>query len=258
MLHDQLDSTAIERFLRRNVGLHLYEIGDLDPFFAPHVRWYGWTEGEQLRAVSLLYTASSPPTLLSFSDEYPSGTRAMLSALRPRLPRHFYGHISADLLPVLDAWSVVHRADMAKMVLRDAQRLTGFDAAGVHELGRRDADELLAFYRESYPHNWFDPRMLETGCYCGVRRDGRLISVAGIHVYSPRYRVSALGNVATLPGYRRQGFARKAVAYLCRRLLETVDVIGLNVQASNTAAMCCYANLGFVACASYVEAELRC
>lgn len=80
MFDEQPDLATIERFLRRNVGLHIYELGDLDPFFAPHVRWYGWTKQQQLEAVSLLYTASSPPTLLSFSDDFPAGTRAMMAA----------------------------------------------------------------------------------------------------------------------------------------------------------------------------------
>ena len=65
MLTDQLDTATIERFLRCNVAWHIYELGDLDPFFAPHVRWFGWMEREQPKAVSLLYTASSQPAAYS-------------------------------------------------------------------------------------------------------------------------------------------------------------------------------------------------
>lgn len=37
--------------------------------------------------------------------------------------------------------------------------------------------------------------MLEAGCYYGLGREGRPVSVAGVHVYSPRYRVAVLGNI---------------------------------------------------------------
>jgi hypothetical protein len=37
MLHDKGE---IEAFLRRDVSLHIYEIGDLDDVFWPHTTWY--------------------------------------------------------------------------------------------------------------------------------------------------------------------------------------------------------------------------
>ena len=54
--------------------------------------------------------------------------------------------------------------------------------------------ELGVFYRKWYPENWFDSRMLEIGQYIGIRDAGRLVSVAGIRVFSRENRVAALGN----------------------------------------------------------------
>ena len=60
--------------------------------------------------------------------------------------------------------------------------------------------------------------MLETGKYFGIRREGILVSVAGIHVYSPEYDVAALGNITTHPDFRGQGLGRKVTARRqCRR-----------------------------------------
>ena len=42
-------------------------------------------------------------------------------------------------------------------------------------------------------------------------------------------------------------------ARLCRSLRETVDHIGLNVQADNDAALACYRKLGFEIVAPYGE-----
>ena len=58
-----------------------------------------------------------------------------------------------------------------------------------------------------------------------------LACIAGVHVYSPRWSVAALGNVATAPELRGQGLARGACAALCRLLLdEGIETIALNVQ----------------------------
>jgi predicted GNAT family acetyltransferase len=124
-------------------------------------------------------------------------------------------------------------------------------------LSRTDLAEVTEFYQRSYPGNWFDPRMLETGQYFGLREQGALVSVAGVHVYSPQYRVAALGNIATLPDCRGQGFARRVTAAVCRSLLSSVDYIGLNVKADNSPAIRCYQRLGFETVTSYGEFALR-
>ena len=116
-----------------------------------------------------------------------------------------------------------------------------------------DLDELSAFYRDSYPSNWFDPRMVETGQYFGLREDDKLVSVAGVHVYAPTQRVAALGNIATDPAYRGRGLAFRCVARLCGNLLESVDAIGLNVKADNLGAIRLYERLGFERVAQYEE-----
>jgi predicted GNAT family acetyltransferase len=99
--------------------------------------------------------------------------------------------------------------------------------------------------------------MLDTGRYVGIRRDGRLACVAGVHVWSPTWRVAALGNVATLPSLRGSGLATSACARLCRVLLDDgIDVVSLNVRADNAAAIRAYEKLGFTRAAEYVEVSL--
>jgi len=83
------------------------------------------------------------------------------------------------------------------------------------------------------------------------------VCVAGVHVFSPRYRVAALGNIATHPAYRRRGFATMATAAVCTHLAPLCDCITLNVKADNAAALSCYSRLGFGVCASYEEHMAR-
>ena len=252
------DPATIERHLRANAGLHLYELGDLDPFFWPHTKWFGLRSpgAEGLRALALLYTGARVPTLLGLCPSASHGALfELLERLAPRLPAQLYTHLSPGLLPALTRrYDATHHGRHLKLILADADALTRAPTDGVEALGPAAGPELLALYARSYPDNWFDARMLETGQYVGIRDDaGALVCVAGVHVYSPRYGAAALGNVTTDPAQRGRGLARRAVARLCLNLRERCSIIGLNVHADNAAALACYRGLGFVELAAYDE-----
>ena len=254
-LHDRGE---IETFLRRNVFLHLYGIGDLDDYFWPHTTWYALVDGRDIKAIALMYTGVPEPTLLALGEEneIPS-LRDLLSSIVGLLPRHFYGHLSAPLRSILEEhYRAISYGEHHKMALVDADALTDVESPGVVRLSTADADALLSFYAESYPEHSFEPCMLDTNQYHGVKGPGGLICAAGVHVYSERYGVAALANVATHRDHRRKGLARIVVSELCRNLLETVDHIGLNVKAANTPAVRFYESLGFTVAASYEECQL--
>ena len=252
------DTSEIEAFMRRDAGLHVYEIGDLDPFFRPRTRWFGW-RGEALEALCLLYTGSTPPTLVALCD--PDGARAMtrlLEALDRRLPARVYAHLSPRLDECfLPNWTAHGHGRHLKMLLTDPGAVHAVNTGAVIPATAADVDTLRAFYDDSYPGHWFDPRMLESGQYRGIREAGRWLAAAGVHVYSPAYRVAALGNIATAPAHRRRGLGRTVTAAVCQSLLVTADVIGLNVLAGNMAARTCYENLGFTSVCEFDEMLLE-
>ena len=64
------DKEIIERFLRKDVDLHIYCIGDLDDFFWPYTIWYGSKHSGNIDAIALMYVGLSLPTLLALSNEY--------------------------------------------------------------------------------------------------------------------------------------------------------------------------------------------
>ncbi|MGW1060110.1 GNAT family N-acetyltransferase [Micromonospora rubida] len=251
-LRAEHDRVLLGRLLGRDPALHAYQLGDLDDFFWPYTSWF--RRGEQ---VALLYHAVAPPTLLAFADA--AGREelsALLTDLAPVLPARLHAHLSPGLAPVLAGW--FHVADGGahrKMALTDRARLAAVPGEG-EPLGAADLPELTRLYAAAYPGNWFDPRMLDTGRYVGVRRDGRLVAVAGVHVYSPVWRVAALGNVTTCPGYRGRGLGAAVVSALCRRLAADVDHVTLNVKVDNVAALRLYDRLGFTLVAGYGEYTL--
>jgi ribosomal protein S18 acetylase RimI-like enzyme len=252
------DRAAIAAFLCRDPQLHVYAIGDLDDFFWPYTTWYAMLDDDAIVEIALLYRGMATPTLLALTHGSLDRLRLLLESILDRLPPRFYAHLSGDLINAFDGRFRIDSYGLHwKMALLHPARLNEVDDSQAIMLGAADQAEIEALYEQSYPGNWFDPRMLETGCFAGVRRDGRLVSVAGVHVYSPRYRVAALGNIATHPAYRGHGFAAAATARLCQRLFDSVEYIGLNVTASNTRAINLYRRLGFEQIGSYEECPIE-
>ena len=254
------DRDVIAAFCRRRPAVHAYALGDLDDFFWPHTRWLGWQGANGLEQLVLLYDEPDPPVLLALAEPPVRSMRGLLAAIDAELPSSLYAHLSPGVVEGLAprfvpaSPPVEHR----KLGLLDASLLAGHpDGDGATRLGPEDVDEVVAFYERAYPGTWFEPRMLETRRYVGLREGDELVCVAGVHVWSPTWGVAALGNVATLPAARGRGLATAVCAHVCRLLLEDgIDVISLNMRADNDAASATYEKLGFAHATDYVEVPL--
>jgi ribosomal protein S18 acetylase RimI-like enzyme len=252
------DKKPIEAFLRQSTFLNLYGLGDLDDRLWPHTTWYVLQDGQGVRALALMYSGLSLPVLLALGDRELPALQDLVCRIRPLLPARFYAHLSGDLSGVLAADYIVKSYGLHyKMALMNRDWLAGSEGGGAVALSTADLDELVTFYKVSYPETAFEPSMLDVGPFYGVRAGGQLMSVAGVHIYSPGYRVAALGNVATHPDHRGKGYAKMAVRCLCGDMLHHVEHVGLNVKANNASALRCYGALGFNIIGQYEECMLE-
>lgn len=248
------DKDEIERYFRRDTFLHLYEIGDLDDPYWEGTNWYALKDGDEIRALALFYTGIALPVLLALTSERVDSLRELLAAIAHELPGRFYAHMTSGVEEVFgDRHDLEPHGTHLKMALNRPELLDQVDTSDAVRLSLSDLDEMISLYDASYPGHWFEEKMLTGGQYYGLRRDGKLVSIAGVHVFSKRYRVAALGNITTLPTMRGQGLARVTTAALCRSLLVEADQIGLNVKDDNLGAIACYERLGFERCGIYGE-----
>ncbi len=260
MLVELRDREVIAAWCRRDPVLHAYELGDLDDFFWPFTRWFAWQPGDEPEQVALLYTEPDPPVLLALAGAGHRALTPLLGELAATLPADVYAHLSEPGLDVLgSAFSPVGSPEPhLRFGLASPSALAQVDTTQVEPLEPGQLDEVVALYADAYPGTWFEPRMLETRRYVGVRAGGTLVCVAGVHVYSPAYGIAVLGNVATHPDARGRGLATTACAALCETLLgDGIATIALNVHADNRAAIAAYTRLGFRQAASFVEVMLR-
>lgn len=251
------DSTAVARFLMRSAALHIYEIGDLSEPYRSSTRYFfstsaaGWIDG-----VVMIYEASEPPTLIALASgpEEHAAVLGLLRRMMPSLPDTLYTHLSPGLEEAFGLFGRREsRGHHLKYVFAREGALIGQKTGGAARLGPENADEVRAFLDAAYPGHFFHPRVLEDRMAFGLRDEGVMKAFAGVHVLA--YSVAALGNVATAPEVRGQGYARRCITALIGALSETSHrTIGLNVEADNTAALTLYTKLGFDRVAAYDEA----
>ena len=193
-----------------------------------------------------------PSTLLLFYDKDPYFSRELLKSIKPFLPEKFNVHLSPGLTDVFGEENIIKDYGHNYSMILNGNPETVSDN-NIRRLKISDLQILKELYAFSYPDNWFDSRMVETGKYYGYFLEKRLVGVSGVYVYSSEYRIAALGNIATHPDFRGQKIAYKLTSVLCNDLKKSVDIIGLNVNSENSAAIKCYENIGFKIRSSYDE-----
>lgn len=253
------DRERIEAFLRRDAAAHVYPIADLDESFWPNTRWFGGFENGELRALCLLLEGLRLPILYAVCDRDHGPTRRALEGIREELPPRLFYNLGPGLEDALGPGRRLEpEGTYWKMHLADRSACADEDTGDVVPLGMDDFGELRGFLEEDayLAHEtgglFFERGMLESGCYRGIREDGKIVAAGGVHVHSKRYGVAGIGNLVTRPDRRGRGLARRVSAAIVQALLD-IETIGLNVKEGNEPAVRCYQRLGFRKVCPYAE-----
>ncbi|MCP4548165.1 MAG: GNAT family N-acetyltransferase [bacterium] len=244
----------IRQFALRAPWRFLFHLGDLDEVEWPVTDFYAWRDdADEISELIFIYRGLSLPCAHLFGRHDSLGDK--LTSLLPLLPRAGWIHCSAEELPALRAR---YRLKEHGPFLRLAWMGFPEDAAapgadGAVRLSAADLPELTELLTAAYPDTHFEPSQLAKGLCYGLRRAGKLLACAGLHVHSPTEGVAMLGNIATHPDHRGQGLARVACAALLTELEREIGRIGLNVSAGNAAALSLYHALGFREVLRYEE-----
>ena len=248
------DKGLIEKHFRKNTDLNIYSIGDLDDFFWKYTKWYAIGPEKDPDQIALLYKGTDLSTFLAITDEKIELMYLLIEKIKDRLPGKIYCHLSKGLVKAFgEDHSLTDHGTYFKMSLKDKNLLLKENNENIRRLGTDDIEIINGLYEESYPDNFFDKRMLETGKYFGYFDNEKLNGIAGIHVYSEKYKVATLGNITISPSHRGKSICQKLTSALCIDLLLSVDNIGLNVSINNLSAVNCYKKIGFEVISEYEE-----
>lgn len=109
-------------------------------------------------------------------------------------------------------------------------------------LGPEDASAMLDLAARTEPGP-FGTATHRFGGFVGVRRDGRLVAMAGTRLAVPGY--VEVSGVCTDPKHRGRGYARGLSAQVARAILAAGDRPFLHAYAGHAATIALYEALGF-------------
>lgn len=229
-------------------------LGYLDPDYAEACAWWGRTVNGELDTIVLVYDGLSRPGLFTAGNA--GGIRPILREARRALPERVTGHFRpSHREPVLTAYRDLGSTKrMTRMVLERGDAVVEGDERAVR-LGHADTAHIMRLYGH-WPDHFFEPFQLESGLYFGVRVDGHLVCIAGIHNLSKTYDVATIGNLVTHPDHRSRGYASAVTDRLVRETFAHVSRVTLDVEASNEPALRTFGRFGFRASAEFFEGEL--
>ncbi|MBW2232568.1 MAG: GNAT family N-acetyltransferase [Deltaproteobacteria bacterium] len=144
-----------------------------------------------------------------------------------------------EVPPPPGGWTEVYRGPTYQLVAGD---LDTAPDSGSAPLGRDDVEELLALTQLTEPGP-FLPRTIELGGYVGVRREGRLVAMAGRRFSLPGW--TEISAVCTHPEVRRQGLAAALTLQVAQGIRDRGDEAFLHVLESNQHALRLYQAIGF-------------
>jgi len=142
--------------------------------------------------------------------------------------------------PLPAGWEVVGMGHGVQLVEESIDAVHDDEAI---ELAARDVPEMLDLVARTKPGP-FLPRTIELGHYLGIRRDGRLVAMAGERVQPPGW--TEISAVCTDDAYRGQGLGARLVRAVAAGIHDRGERAFLHALASNANAIRLYESLGFV------------
>lgn len=247
-----VDPSELNELFGRDRHLHIYALADLDEPYWSASTW--WRKGDA--AFGLVGLPGGEQIIYAVSSADPAGTLALAAELLDEVPPTLVTGVTG-IAGVFEAAgrSLVWQRGYNRFHLTDPDQVPA-RTAEVVALGPQDSDELLALYAVQPGASFFLPSMLHDETFVGIRDEGRLVAVAGTHVFSRARDVAAIGAVFTHPDHRGGGLGAQVTAGVIDRIGDRVSTIGLNCTVANVAARRIYARMGFTEALGYDECEL--
>lgn len=236
------DKLEIRRHLNTDREWSLYALADLDDGMFEHCDWWGLPH-----ALALVFRAIAIRPVFVLGNAV--STKILLGALPETTG---YLNLKAHQMDAAEGiYCYRKRHEMRRMFLDAFQPRPGT----TEPLRAKDCSEIEHLYASGDGGGIaFAPFQLHTGFFRGIRRDGELVSVAGVQVASRSEGVAAVGNIFTRPDCRGQGLAQTVTSAVATAVREAgIQTIGLNVESTNATAIRAYERVGFRTHFSYSE-----
>jgi len=243
------DVAAIRARLKTAPAFTAYAQAYLDPRLFPFAEFYE-ASFEQRFALMMHARGGLGTSTLALGD--PDAVAALVR-LHPGPHQTFITCESEHVDKLLVSHNLWRPQTMLRMRL-DRAAFTPPTLTGVRRLIAADADDLNELYAIEGDGLRYTGRQVEQGIYFGAHVRGRLVAAAGTHIHSFKEGVGVIGNVFTHPDFRGHGLGTAVTAAVAQGLLQSCDLVVLNVDPANRTARHIYEQIGFTEAGRLVEA----
>lgn len=167
---------------------------------------------------------------------------ASAAALDPFLAPGESLYCIGDLPPLPAGWRLENELPCAQLLAPQNLHCMPQPRETITLLAEPDKEEMFRLISSLQP-GYYHPDTRLTGDYCGIRREGRLVAMAGERMRMTGF--TELSAICTHPAFTGRGYAQQLIAWLCRRQVAAGITPFLHVSLANQRALRLYIHLGF-------------
>ncbi len=203
--------------------------------------WSALTTAQAAFALGTDNARRYKPGILPFVG-FAKADKSAVAELDPFIAPGETFYIIGEIPPLPVHWTLELELPCAQLIAPPDIRSLPQPQETILTLGEADKEEMFQLISSIQP-GYYHPNTRQLGDYYGIRKQGRLIAMAGERMRLTGF--SELSAVCTHPDYAGHGYAQQLIAWLCRRLVAAETTPFLHVALSNERALRLYIFLGF-------------
>jgi GNAT superfamily N-acetyltransferase len=236
-------------FLAQDPTANVLVLGDCySPLLEASTLHCACEDGQVVGVCSVFHGFSKPSIALGTATE--QTRRILLEAALREVQGEFISIVPTAEFELLKEYVSVSQFHCEQQIITCKPRRVE-SATRAMRVSENELHEIDVFYAKQGSPAWIPLQFRVGPVYC-IKRDGRIVSAAAVHVCTP-----LIAQLGTDEAYRNRGFGSACTSALATRLAAKGRIISLYVRTDNAAAIHMYENLGFVKKREVVFATMR-
>ena len=248
------DRNTIRELLNTERNYSAYALGQLDTSLFEKTKWFHLTNEISKKTGLVMHSKGGlGEATMTFGDPY---AIAKILRLHPGPSFTYMSCQPKHLKAIQKTHHLFSKQKMLRLTVDRANFKPDHGNAPI-KLSGLDVHRINQLYGSEGRPTYYQATHINEGVYYGTINQGRLTAIAGTHIVSKEEQIAVVGNVYTLPRYRRQGLATAVTSPTTEELLKFCTNVVLTVDPKNTPALAAYKHLGYLEEDTLIESNAR-
>lgn len=240
---------AVEYFLVKDKFWSAEILSCMDDYIFPHVDAFFNVQSKEIVELALLIKKMQPvPVFINGGVDFCSKFLSLYADVLP----HIHVECTEEIKGCFDKYFNWRKSFDMQLMTFDCTDTKKQKSEAV-ELLPEDVPAMTELLRDYISEDEIDIDNLKHGIYFGIKKDSKLVAMAGTHNVAFAYNIATVGNVVTHKDYCKRGYAQESLKAVINKLSGNCNQIIIKVQRDNKPALALYAKLGFEYHQKYFE-----